>query len=28
MGVLVDQGTAAVDQFVGIGQVCDDLVDQ
>jgi len=28
MGMLVDQGTAAVDQVVGIGQVCDDLVDQ
>ena len=28
MGVLVDQGAAAVDQVVGVGQVCDDLVDQ
>lgn len=28
MGVLVDQGTAAVDQVIGDGQVCDDLVNQ
>ena len=28
MGVLVDYGTAAVDQIVGGGEVCDDLIDQ
>lgn len=28
MGVLVDRSTAAVDQIVGCGQVCDDLVNQ
>lgn len=28
MGVLVDQGTAAVDQIISCGQVCDELVNQ